>query len=413
MDDSLSFGSWLKQRRKALDLTQAELARRAGCAAVTLQKIEAEERRPSNEIAVRLAEALELLPEERTTFIKVARAELGVHRLAPASGASARLPAARLRQNHLPVPLTPLIGRAHEVAALNLLLQRDDMRLLTLTGVGGTGKTRLAMEVAGGLQHDFADGITFVELAPLSDPDLVATTIAQALGVQEAPGQPLLAQIKAYLRDKQHLLVLDNFEHLLAAAPLATDLLRAAPRLTVLVTSRAVLRLSGEHEYPVLPLNVPAEGLPLHEVAQNEAVRLFVTRAQAARADFQFTAANGADIAAICVRLDGLPLAIELAAARVKLRPPHLLLADLSAPLQVLAGKAQDLPRRHQTLEAAIAWSYDLLDADEQDLFCRLGVFAGGFTLDAAEWVMDCCDSAAGPARHAIRMTKARGRGRW
>jgi non-specific serine/threonine protein kinase len=226
---------------------------------VTLQKIEAEERRPSNEIAGRLAEALELPPEERTTFIKVARAELGVHRLAPASGASARLPAARLRQNHLPVPLTPLIGRAHEVAALNLLLQRDDVRLLTLTGVGGTGKTRLAMEVAGGLQHDFADGITFVELAPLSDPDLVATTIAQALVVQEAPGQPLLAQIKAYLRDKQHLLVLDNFEHLLAAAPLVTDLLRAAPRLTVLVTSRAVLRLSGEHEYPVLPLNVPAE----------------------------------------------------------------------------------------------------------------------------------------------------------
>ena len=582
-----SFGYWVRRRRKALDLTQADLARRVGCAEVTIQKIEADERRPSSQIAELLAEQLRIPPAERATFLQRARGELASEQLPasipddrhisnPPAMASTDAPAerppsgtvtflftdiegstslwerdprtmrqalarhdalvaaavgqhtgtlvhargegdshfavfarasdavaaayalqqaliaehwptptplcvrlalhtgeadlrdgsyygpavnrcARLRdsahggqillsqataelagdvlppdtvlrglgehrlkdllrpehiyqlvapglpadfpplqtldtqQSNLPIQATPLIGREHEVAATCALLRRVDVRLLTLTGSGGTGKTRLALQVAADLLDACANGVYFVALAPISDPTLVAATIAQALGISDIAGQPLLERLKAYLRSKQLLLLLDNFEQVLAAAPLVGELLAAAPLLKVLVTSRAALHLYGEQEFLVPPLALPE--LPrlslvaLDSLVQYPAIALFVQRAQAVKADFAFTSENAGAVAEICVRLDGLPLAIELAAARVKLLPPQAMLARLSNQLALLTGGARDLPTRQQTLRNTIDWSYNLLDAHEQTLFRRLGVFVGDCSLEGAEAV--------------------------
>ena len=287
----------------------------------------------------------------------------------------------------LPAQLTPLIGRRQEVAEVWALLQRPEVRLVTLTGIGGVGKTRLSLQVAADLLDEFADGAYFVPLAPISDPDLVVPTIAQVLGIKETGERPLLDLLKAYLRDKHMLLLLDNFEQILLAVTELSNLLADCLHLKVLVTSRAVLHIRGEHEFPVQPLAIPnLTHLPGSEaLAQYAAVALFLQCAQAARPDFQVTSANALVIAEICVRLDGLPLAIELAAARIKLLPPQALLARLEHRLQVLTSGARDAPVRQQTLRNTLAWSYDLLDAEEQRLFRRLCVFAGGCTLEAVE----------------------------
>ena len=291
--------------------------------------------------------------------------------------------------HNLPVQPTPLIGRESEVRAVCALLGRADVRLVTLTGPGGTGKTRVGLQVAAELIDQFADGVCFVSLAPIGDPGLVASTVAQTLGLREMGGGPLLVSLKAYLRDRSLLLVLDNFEQVLTAAPLVAELLTACPGLKVLVTSRAALRLSGEHESPVPPLELPdPTHLPdLEALSQYEAVTLFIQRARAARPDFQVTNANAPAVAELCARLDGLPLAIELAAARVKLLSPQALLARLGRRLSLLTGGARDLPARHQTLRGTIDWSYDLLEAGERALFARLAVFVGGCSLEAAEAV--------------------------
>ena len=293
------------------------------------------------------------------------------------------------RPNNLPLQPTPLIGREAHVAAVHDRLLQPAVRLLTLTGPGGTGKTRLALQVAADLLDSFPDGVFFVNLALISEPNLVVSTIAQTLSVTEAGGRPLLEMVQAYLRDKHLLLLLDNFEQVVEAAPVVADLLQAAPRLKALVTSRVALRLSGEHEYAVPPLTLPDPKRlpPLERLAQYEAVRLFIERAQAAKADFMVTNVNAPAVAEICVRLDGLPLAIELAAARSKLLSPEALLARLSNRLKLLTGGARDLPARQQTLRAAIDWSYGLLEPGEQTLFARLAVFAGGCTLEAIEAV--------------------------
>jgi predicted ATPase/class 3 adenylate cyclase len=280
-----------------------------------------------------------------------------------------------LRPHHLPVQPTPLVGRETELEQVSGLLQRHKVRLVTLTGPGGTGKTRLALQLAAELLDHFRDGAFFVDLAPLRDPALLAATIAQVLGIRETEGQPLFDTLTAHLRPKQLLLLLDNFEQLLAAAPVVAELLSAAPGLQVLVTSRAVLQLRAEHEYPVPPL--PAA----------RAVELFRQRAAAVAPHFRLTTANAAIVTAICQRLEGLPLAIELAVGRLKLFPPQVLLARLDTRLPLLTGGARDLPTRQQTLRSAIAWSYDLLTEPEQHLFRRLSVFAGGFSLAAAEAV--------------------------
>src|SRR6266566_1306209 len=275
--------------------------------------------------------------------------------------------------HNLPVQLTSLIGREQEIAAVGHLLQRREVRLLTLTGPGGTGKTRLGLQVAAELSEEFSDGVFFVNLAPLSDPELVVPTIVQALGLKEAIGQSPLELLSAWLREKA-LLLLDNFEQVVGAAVEVAELLAHCPKLNVLVTSRAVLHVRGEQEFAVPPLAVPDPNhLPdLVVLSQYEAVALFIIRAQAVKPDFQMTNATAPAVAEICVCLDGLPLALELAAARIKLFPPHVLLARLSHRLAVLTGGARDAPLRQQTLRNTLAWSYDLLDTQEQQLLRRL-----------------------------------------
>jgi predicted ATPase/DNA-binding SARP family transcriptional activator len=288
---------------------------------------------------------------------------------------------------HIPHSLTPLIGRGSELQAIAAVLSTS--RLVTLTGAGGVGKTRLALQVAEEVIGEYADGVFFVDLAPIHDPELIVSRIAQVLGVQESRGTPLLESLKQHLRDKQLLLLLDNFEQVLPAAPQISELLTGAPRLKVLVTSRAVLRLRGEKEFPVPPLALPdRQRLPaLERLSEYAAVALFIQRAQDARADFAITHENAPAVTEICHRLDGLPLAIELAAARVRVLPPQTLLSRLESRLKLLTGGARDLPARQQTLRDTIAGSYDLLGEVEQKLFRRLSVFVGGCTLEAAEAV--------------------------
>ncbi|OGN80897.1 MAG: hypothetical protein A2X23_06570 [Chloroflexi bacterium GWC2_73_18] len=289
--------------------------------------------------------------------------------------------------NNLPIQLTSFIGREREVTEASRLLL-DGARLLTLTGPGGTGKTRLSLQVAAEVSGGFHDGVFFVPLAPISDPKLVPSAIARALQVPVAGSQPVEERLRDWLRGKQLLLVLDNFEQILGAASVVSDLLRATEMVRVLATSRAPLRVYGERQFPVPPLKLPKR-LPddPERLSQFEAVRLFIERALAVRPDFEVTNENAPAVAMICSRLDGLPLAIELAAARVKLLPPQAILARLARSLDLLSSGARDLPDRQRTLRGAIAWSWDLLDEPHRRLFASFGAFVGGASLEEAEAV--------------------------
>lgn len=293
------------------------------------------------------------------------------------------------RANNLPVQPTPLVGREGDVRAVIQLLTRPEVRLVTLTGPGGTGKTRLSLQAAADLVDEFGDGVYFVPLAFISDAALVLPAIARVLGLRDIPAVPLAEAVREYLSNRRVLLLLDNFEQVAAAAPVVAELLGATHGVKILVTSRTVLHLSGEHEYPVPPLGLPDPGgvRDVEALSQYASVELFIQRATAVRPNFSVTEANAPAVAEICYRLDGLPLAIELAAARSKLFSPSELLSRLSKPFELLTGGPRDLPDRHQTLQRAIEWSYDLLDPPEQVLFRTLSIFAGGCRLEAAEAV--------------------------
>jgi non-specific serine/threonine protein kinase len=367
----------LRRRRRALGLTQAALAAELGVAANSVARWERGARAMGSPALVRRAlERLEGLD--------------GLERLEVPVSAPVE-PSGRLG---LPVPLTSFVGRERELAAVRERLRDPGTRLLTLTGPGGVGKTRLALRAAGEATERFPDGACFVALSPLAGPALVLPTVAHALGVRETGRRPLAAAVGEHLRERRLLLVLDNFDHVLEAAPVVTELLAAAPGAGVLVTSRAALRLAGEQVFPVPPLRLPPSRWwpgrppPGHEaLLEYEAVDLFVQRARASKPDFRLTQDNAGAIAAICVRLDGLPLALELAAARVRLLPPQILLARLGRALVLLTDGPRDAPARQQTLRHTIEWSHNLLRPAEQTLLGRLGVFVGGWTLEAAEAV--------------------------
>lgn len=372
-----SFGDWVRRRRKALDLTQADLAGRVGCALVTLKKIELDERRPSRPMAERMAQCLELSPAEVSAFLAVA-----ARRRAPDVLPQSHDPIKA--HGNLPAPVASLVGREAELAAIIESLGRGGARLLTLTGPVGVGKTRLAIEAGWRMQPNFMDGVFLVSLGAVQDARQVPMAAAAALQVKEGRGRNMARSVADHLSRKDMLLVFDSFEHLQSAAIFLADLLAAAPRLRLLVTSRTCLHLYGEHELVVQPLPLPELNSPSIEAA---AVRLFCERAQAARSDFRLTPDYYPVVVDIVRRLDGLPLAIELAAARIK----HFSLAELQQRLErrlpLLGGGPTDLPPRLQGLEKAIAWSYELLPSSQRTLLNRAAVFVGSFSISAAEAV--------------------------
>jgi predicted ATPase/transcriptional regulator with XRE-family HTH domain/TolA-binding protein len=383
-----SFGLWLKKRRKELDLTQEALAEQAGYSAETIKKIENGALRPSRLLAERLAEILEIPSVELAAFVQWARKP-------PQPTSPVPQTASRPLVKGLPIFPDSLIGREKELSILSGLLKAEQVRLLTLTGTGGTGKTRLATQLANDLASFFPEGVYFVSLAGLNDAGLVLSSLAETLGVEQAEEEELVSRLSLYLRNRKVLLILDNFEHLLPAAPRLSSILERTEGPKFLVTSRARLNLRWEREFEVPPLTLPdlVQIPDLTTLEKSAAVRLFVERASNGSNRFSLTPQNGELVAKICHRLEGLPLALELAAARIKLLPPASLLARLERRLVVLTVGPADLPLRQQTLRNAISWSYDLLNPSEQRLFRTLGVFAGGCSVEAVEQVFVTANS--------------------
>jgi len=380
---SPTLGDVLRRSRLAAGLTQEQLAERSGLSVRGISDLERGLKlRPRKETIALLAAALGLTESERTLLASTSRRLTGdVQETAPLLARSWDGPP----RHNLPLQPTSFVGRKGEIASISERL--DEVRLLTLTGPGGVGKTRLVLEVARGLLKRYRDGVWFVDLAPVRDPALVPGAVARTLGIRDAGDQPLLDTLRLYLQPRSTLLLLDNFEQVIGAAPLLADLLTFCHRLKILVTSRQRLRLRGEQVWPVSPLALPDTDADPAEIGRAPAVALFVARAQARHPAFQLQATNALLVAAVCARLDGLPLAIELAAAWVELLPLGAIQARLEHSLDLLNAGPRDAPVRQHTLRAAIAWSYGLLDAAEQTTFRHLAVFPGGFTIEAAEVV--------------------------
>lgn len=382
-----SFGDWLKTSRKARNLTQAELADQVGCSAAAIRKFEAEERRPSAQIVERLAEILEIPADQQAAFLRFARGET---RSAPAETKEDfpwQVSAAPARST-LPATVTSLIGREREIAEVHDYLLRDDIRLITLLGPPGIGKTRLSIQSARTSLQDFPEGVFFIPLAPLDDPSLIVLTVAQALNFVETNRQSATEQLSDGIGGKQMLLVLDNCEHLIeGVAALVSLLLSTCPRLKILTTSRESLRIPGEWVYTVSAFDLPAESssVDVESAVQHPALILFAERARAVRADFSLTAENIETVAAICARLDGLPLVIELMAARMRFMSPQELLDRLTGQFMLTADGMRAASERQKTLQHVIDWSYQLLQPEEQKLFAYLSVFMSNFSLEMVE----------------------------
>jgi predicted ATPase/DNA-binding XRE family transcriptional regulator len=382
--------------REASGLTQEELAEKAYLSAKNISDLErGKRRRPYPHTVRSLADALGLSEEERADLIAAV----------PKRGNAAATTTETLPEPTLPLAPTPLVGRERDLEEVKAFLGRPEVRLLTLTGTGGIGKTRLAMEAAREAADLFPNGAAFVALAPLNAAELVVLTVARSLGLRETEGRTPREALCAYLREKRFLLVLDNFEHLLAAAPEMAALIESCPDLTLLVTSRAPLRVRGEQEWPVPPLALPisTRSPAMEEVLGSPSGRLFVERARAASPAFELEESNAAAVAAICWRLAGLPLALELAAVRIRFLSPSSLLARLDRALS--AGWARDVPDRQRTMRATLDWSHDLLSEPEKVLFRRLSVFFGGFSLEAAETVNDDDDDVVDPLARLVEQS--------
>lgn len=396
MNEEVSFGQWVRRRRKSLDLTQKQLADFVGCATATIVKIEADERRPSRDMAQLLARHLEVPPDEQAQFIRVARGERQVAALASPATNATSIPQAVLSTSalQLPAPLTSLVGRERELNTIQQMLRDPQCRLLTLTGPGGIGKTRLAVETARQMaedsntssNHQFADGIHFVSLAPIGSPRFVVPAITEALGlVLGGSGDPY-SQLLAYLRPRQMLLVLDNFEHLMASAEMVAELLGHAPQIRLLITSRERLNLRGEWVLEVQGLPVPPE-CRIERLESYSAILLFLQCARRIQPDFSLNIDECPHLVRICQMVEGMPLGIELAAAWVRVLSCAEIAQEIQRHLDFLASAARDVPERHRSLQAVMDHSWNLLSATERRVLNRLSVFRGGFQREAAEQV--------------------------